>query len=129
MQMGKSMTQANVSMTLTQAGDTVAKNIQPTSHWGSTYKNVIEKVNEKERIVSRRPLWSINRQAYSSGRGYYDTEFREGFGDKSFKLKEQNMERLALLDRRAKEIYNGKFISRSPKFTNPIISKSKSLSF
>uniref|UniRef100_A0A7S3CP03 Uncharacterized protein n=1 Tax=Strombidium rassoulzadegani TaxID=1082188 RepID=A0A7S3CP03_9SPIT len=106
--MGKSMTQANVSVTLTQAGDTVAKNIKPTSHWESTYKNVIEKVGEKDRIVSRRPLWSINRVAYSSGRGYYETEFKDGFGEKSFKLREKNTERLALLDRRAKELYNAK---------------------
>ena len=29
------------TMTLTKAGETVAKNANPTSHWGSTYKKVV----------------------------------------------------------------------------------------
>ncbi len=96
-------------MTLTQAGDTVAKNVQPTQHWRTTYKSVIETAGEKERITSRRPLWSINRVAYSSGIGYYDSEFRDAFGAKSFKLREKDQAREDLLDRRAKELYNGEY--------------------
>lgn len=49
------------SMSLSNAGQTVARNIDPTCHWKSTYKNVVDELGEKERIVSRRPLWSINR--------------------------------------------------------------------
>jgi len=53
-------------MTLTDAGAAVAKNINPTTHWQSCYKKVVDDLSQCERIVSRRPLWSINRQAYSS---------------------------------------------------------------
>jgi len=49
------------SMTLSTAGATVAKNVVPTGHWKSSYKGIVEELSEKERIVSRRPLWSINR--------------------------------------------------------------------
>ena len=49
------------SMSLSNAGQTVARNIDPTCHWKSTYKNVVDELSEKDRIVSRRPLWSINR--------------------------------------------------------------------
>ena len=35
-----------------------------------------------DKIKSRRPLWSINRQAYSSSRGRYLTEFADSFGQK-----------------------------------------------
>jgi hypothetical protein len=68
------------SMSLTNAGETVAKNINPTQHWTSTYKNVVNETTEKGRIVSRRPTWSINRQAYSSSRGLYLTEFSDSYG-------------------------------------------------
>ena len=68
------------SMTLTNAGATVAKNVEPTGHWKSTYKGVVEELTGKDRIVSRRPLWSINRQAYSSSRGNYVSEFSDAFG-------------------------------------------------
>ena len=49
------------SMSLTNAGQTVAANVNPTSHWKSSYKKVVEDLGEKDRIISRRPLWSINR--------------------------------------------------------------------
>lgn len=68
------------SMSLTAAGETVAKNANPTAHWGSTYKNVNDVVDASEKIKSRRPLWSINRQAYSSSRGRYMTEFGDAYG-------------------------------------------------
>ena len=68
------------SMSLTAAGETVCKNTNPTAHWSSTYRNVNEVVDASEKIKSRRPLWSINRQAYSSSRGRYMTEFGEAFG-------------------------------------------------
>ncbi len=35
---------------------------------------------QAEKLKSRRPLWSINREAYSSSRGLYSTEFHESFG-------------------------------------------------
>merc|ERR1719327_1700750 len=68
-------------MTLTKAGETVAKNANPTSHWGSTYKKVVKEVEEGEKIKSRRPLWSINRQAYISNRGNYTSEFADSMGN------------------------------------------------
>lgn len=67
-------------MTLSKAGETVAKNANPTSHWKPTYKETVETVDAAEKIKSRRPLWSINRTAYSSNRGTYTTEFADSFG-------------------------------------------------
>lgn len=49
------------SMSLTAAGETVAKNVRPTDHWVSTTKNINDAVEAAEKIKSRRPLWSINR--------------------------------------------------------------------
>jgi hypothetical protein len=44
---------------------------------------------EKEKIKSVRPLWSINRQAYSSGRSYYETEASDSFGKHGDKPREK----------------------------------------
>ncbi len=62
-------------MTLTNEQETVAKHINPTEHGGSTYKHYANEVAQAEKLKSRRPLWSINREAYSSSRGLYSTEF------------------------------------------------------
>jgi hypothetical protein len=67
-------------MKVTDECPTVAKNINPTQHWTSTYKNIVETTTEKGRIVSKRPTWSINRQAYTSSRGLYLTEFGDSYG-------------------------------------------------
>ena len=67
-------------MTLTAAGETVARNVKPNDHWITTQKNINDQVDAMEKIKSRRPLWSINRQAYSSSRGRYVTEFADSFG-------------------------------------------------
>ena len=64
-------------MTLTDAQPTVAKNLDPTGHWQSQYQKITDDVAANDRIVSRRPLWSINRLGYSSTRGAYMTEFAE----------------------------------------------------
>lgn len=69
------------TMRVTDEPACVAKNINPTQHWESTYKNVVNTTTEKGRIISRRPTWSINRQAYSSSRGLYLTEFGDSFGN------------------------------------------------
>jgi len=58
----------------------VANNVEPCGHWKSSYKEVVRDVEEREKIKSRRPLWSINRQAYSSSRGSYLTEFADSMG-------------------------------------------------
>ena len=76
----RSTSTAFAQPTLTKAGECVASNVNPTSHWKSTYKNVVETVDAAEKIRSRRPLWSINRTAYSSNRGTYTTEFADSFG-------------------------------------------------
>jgi hypothetical protein len=39
---------------------------------------------QKDRIVSKRPEWSINRQAYSSSRCEYSTENGDNFGKKPY---------------------------------------------
>lgn len=62
--MNRSMSNKNAafkSMSLTAAGETVCKNVNPTTHWTSTYRNVNDVVDASEKIKSRRPLWSINR--------------------------------------------------------------------
>ena len=76
-----SKTAAFKSMSLTSAGESVAKNVGPTSHWIATYKNTNDCVDASEKIKSRRPLWSINRQAYTSSRGKYMTEFADAYGN------------------------------------------------
>jgi len=58
---GKMKKSSYGSMTLSSAGATVAKNVAPTSHWLSSYKGITNDAAINERIVSRRPLWSINR--------------------------------------------------------------------
>jgi hypothetical protein len=70
------ITTGAASLTLTSAGDKVSKNVAPTSHWKSTYKEIVKTVENGEWNQSSRPTWSINRQAYSSGRGTYRTEFQ-----------------------------------------------------
>ena len=72
-------------MSLTSVGAQVARNAEPTGHWKSTYKEVVKDVEGRDKIKSRRPLWSINRQAYSSSRGSYLTEFADGFGNHGHK--------------------------------------------
>ena len=79
MEFGKKQEQGS-SLTLTAAGDKVAKNINPASHWGSSYKQIVHQVENGERNPSQRPTWSINRVAYSSGRGNYTTEFKASLG-------------------------------------------------
>ena len=69
------------TMTLTKAGETVAKNTNPTGHWQSSYKKIVQEVDEGEKIKSRRPLWSINRTAYTSSRGNWTSEFADSFGN------------------------------------------------
>lgn len=77
-----SKNEAFKQMTLTAAGETVAKNCRPNAHWITTTKNINDQVDQMEKIKSRRPLWSINRTAYSSSRGKYVTEFADSFGQK-----------------------------------------------
>ena len=36
------------SMSLSNAGQTMSKNINPTSHWESTYKNVVNTTTERD---------------------------------------------------------------------------------
>jgi len=68
------------AMTLSSAGPRVGVNTLPTGHWKSSYQNISTEVASKERIASRRPTWSINRQAYMSARCNYVTEFSDSIG-------------------------------------------------
>ena len=36
------------SMSLSNAGQTMSKNINPTQHWQSTYKNVVQTTTERD---------------------------------------------------------------------------------
>jgi len=67
-------------MSLTTIGPTVDKHIGATEHWKSNYNGTTVDSTLKERLVSQRPMWSINRQGYSSSRGIYKTEFTETIG-------------------------------------------------
>ena len=77
---GYRSTSTKPMMQLSAAPARVAVNVPPTSHWTSTYRNVSGIVASRERIASRRPTWSINRQAYSSARCNYVTEFSDSIG-------------------------------------------------
>lgn len=62
--MNRSVSSKNAAfkqMTLTNAGETVARNVKPNQHWIATYANTNNIVDNSEKIKSRRPLWSINR--------------------------------------------------------------------
>ena len=67
-------------MTLSDVGACVTMHTNPAAQWSSTYRQTTAASAVGERLVSRRPLWSINRTAYSSGRGNYKTEFQETIG-------------------------------------------------
>jgi len=68
------------SLSLSNVGAMCTQHVVPAAHWSSTYRNTTAESATRERLVSRRPLWSINRQAYSSSRGVYKTEFQETMG-------------------------------------------------
>ena len=78
--MGRDAMRTQGGFALKTAGSCVSKHIGATEHWKSTYRGTTAESAQRERLVSTRPLWSINRQAYSSSRGTYKTEFQETFG-------------------------------------------------
>ena len=51
-----------------------------TSHWKSNSQMTNEQQMAAPVTVSERPLWSYNRQAYTSKRGYFHTEFQKSLG-------------------------------------------------
>ena len=51
-----------------------------TSHWKSNSQMTNENQMASPVTVSERPLWSYNRQAYSSKRGYFHTENQMSLG-------------------------------------------------
>ena len=44
------------------------------------YKTQVETTTELERIKSERPVWSLPREAYSSKRSYFKTEYSNSLG-------------------------------------------------
>ena len=50
------------------------------SHWTTTYRAEVESNLQKEPIRSRPPMWSLPREAYSSQRGFWKTEFNMSYG-------------------------------------------------
>ena len=51
-----------------------------TSHWKSNYKAVNDDQLSKPLTKSERPVWSYPRQAYSSKRSYFSTEYQKSLG-------------------------------------------------
>ena len=51
-----------------------------TSHWKTNSQMTNESQMAAPVTVSERPLWSYNRQAYTSKRGYFVTEFQTSIG-------------------------------------------------
>lgn len=51
-----------------------------TSHWKTNSQMTNESQMAAPVTVSERPLWSYNRQAYTSKRGYFETEFQKSIG-------------------------------------------------
>ena len=51
-----------------------------TKHWKTNKQMTDESQMAAPVTVSTRPIWSYNRQAYSSKRGYYQTEFQTSIG-------------------------------------------------
>lgn len=49
--------------------------VNPTSHWKTNSQQTNETQMNSRFSASERPVWSYNRQAYSSKRGYFQTEF------------------------------------------------------
>lgn len=65
---------------------------------------------EQEKPINRskRPHWSVNRVAYSSGRGTYGTEFESSFGPSAFDLRGKDLEKEECLNNKCRELYNAK---------------------
>lgn len=51
-----------------------------TNHWKSNYHAVNDEQFSNHATKSTRPEWSINRQAYSSKRSYFHTEYSKSMG-------------------------------------------------
>lgn len=53
---------------------------QSTSHWKTEYKGTVDESHTKPKNKSERPVWSYPRQAYSSKRSYFHTEYSKSLG-------------------------------------------------
>ena len=77
---GRSNSSKPGALSLTSHGPRVNTSIAPTAHWQSTYRKTSNQVASGGWNPSKRPMWSINREAYSSSRCTYTTEFSETIG-------------------------------------------------
>jgi hypothetical protein len=59
------------------AQETLARD---SSHWESVYRTEVESNLKNEPIKSTRPVWSLQREAYSSKRAYHETEYSNSLG-------------------------------------------------
>lgn len=50
------------------------------THWNTTYKAEVQTALEKEANKSRPPMWSLPREAYTSSRSYFKSEYNNSFG-------------------------------------------------
>jgi hypothetical protein len=64
--------------TLSQAG---AQSLSGTTqHWKSVYAHNNDETLSKNATRSERPVWSLNRQAYSSKRSFFESEYSRSLG-------------------------------------------------
>ena len=69
---------ADTERMLAKAGEESLGNT--TKHWQSNYVNTNETQMAAPVTVSTKPLWSYARQAYTSKRGYFETEAQKSIG-------------------------------------------------
>ena len=51
-----------------------------SSHWATTYRAEVESTLNKESQKSRPPMWSLPREAYTSGRSHFASEYNLNYG-------------------------------------------------
>lgn len=74
-QAGKSAVGFNqTSSNMSQASKTM------TSHWKTSYQGVNEITTTQQASRAQRPEWSLPRQAYTSKRSYFQTEYMKSLG-------------------------------------------------
>jgi len=66
--------------TLANAGAAQLGGAKPTSHWTTNYAQNNETTLSQPAVVSQRPIWSLPRQAYSSKRSFFQTEYSRSLG-------------------------------------------------
>jgi hypothetical protein len=72
---GFGATASQSSSSISNASKTLA-----TSHWKTSYQGVNEVTTNQTASRAQRPEWSLPRQAYTSKRSYFQTEYMKSLG-------------------------------------------------